>query len=322
MTMSSLKDVRILLTGGTGFLGRHLMPALQDAGAVVMDVSRRVGYDLRNEAETLTAMLLARPSIVIHLAAPPSYYSPGTAYRDTVLMGMNVANAAAIQNASQGRVKLVMIGHPACYPTLADHPEADEEAFWNGAPQTSTPDGAMGAAKKSLLQACEAYQVQYGLGYSYLIPDFMYGPYENRSLVAVFVTAIMEAQALKRKSCDMPVALAAEGRPESPLYVADAVKAITQACIQDPVGGPINLPGYAPGLDVKDIAKTVAEALKYSGKLVWAKAPKMPYPPFRPLKAGRAGKDFQWAAETSLEQGIQEYVDWCWRSIPQPQAAT
>lgn len=316
--MASLKGERILLTGGTGFLGRYLSPLLQDAGALVQDVGRRLGYDLRNENEVLTALLLAKPSIIVHLAGT-SECPAGIAYRDTVLMGMNVVHAAAIQNASQERVKLVMIGHPASYPTLDGHPEADEETFWNGAPLTSTYAGAMGAAKKSLLQACEAYQVQYGLGYSYLIPEHLYGPYENRSVVAKLVSAVMEAQALKKKPAKLELP-SAESLVQPLLYVADAAKAIIRACEQDPVGGPINLPSSSPGTTHGDIAKIVCSALEYSGKIAWC-PPVTGSPQSRPLKIGRAAKDFSWSPETSLEAGINEYINWCWRSIRKPQAA-
>lgn len=320
--MASLTGARILLTGGSGFLGRHLRIALEDSGAIVQVVSRRHGYDLRNEAEALTAMLLTRPSIVIHLAAPPMDCLPATAYRDSVLMGMNLAHAAAIQNASKERVKLIMIGHPASYPTPVAHPEADEETFWNGAPLTGSHDGAVGAAKKSLLQICETYQAQYFMEYSYLIPDLLYGPYENRSAVAKLVGRVLEAKTLKKKPASIEVPFA-ESVIQPMLYVTDAVRAIVKACDQNTIGGPINLPGPAPTPTMGAIARIVCKLLEYSGKLEWRLSDsKSVISTVAPLKLGRAEQEFAWSSNlTPLETGVKGYIDWCWRSVRQPEAA-
>lgn len=305
--MSTLKGARIMLTGGTGFLGSHLKALLEAEEASVHVVSRKSGYDLRNESETLTALLLCRPSIIVHLAASATKDRPASIYRDNLQMGMNVAHAAAIQNASQERVKLVVLGHPASYSTPGE-PLAAEDTFWNAAPDVSTTEGALGTAKKTLLLMCQAYKIQYGLPFIYLIPEHLYGPGEYSSSVATAIASVMEAkvQGEYRGSIMPRNALCPL------LYVQDAAEAIAQACVTEMEGGPYNLCSKDPGLTKEGLLKTVFKKLSFKKDLIWSDKAAAKTKKVMPQTA------FPWKPQTSLEDGIGRYVEWLSPMLAQP----
>lgn len=307
--MSTLKGTRIMLTGGTGFLGSHVKALLEAQEASVHVVSRKSGYDLRNEAETLTALLLCRPTIIVHLAASVTKDRPASIYRDNLQMGMNVAHAAAIQNASQERVKLVVLGHPASYST-PDEPLAAEDTFWNTAPDVSTTQGALGTAKKTLLLMCQAYKIQFGLPFIYLVPEHLYGPGEYASSVATAISSVMEAQVhgefhsrmAKSRNALCPL-----------LFVQDAVEAIVQACVIDLEGGPYNLYSKDPYLTNEGLLKAIFKKLSFKKDLIWsekaASKPKKIIPP----------NAFPWKPKTSIENGIDRYMEWLAPMLAQPE---
>src|SRR3989304_4535616 len=96
--MPPLEGARVLVTGAAGFLGKEVCRALGGGKAQVYPVTRQT-YDVRNEAEVLTAVCLARPSVIVHLSAAHDAAKDFWLFRNTLAMGMNVVHAAALQEA-------------------------------------------------------------------------------------------------------------------------------------------------------------------------------------------------------------------------------
>lgn len=305
--MEKVAGARILVTGGSGFLGKYVMAALSALGADPIPLSRAHGYDLRNEAEALQAVLYFHPDIVVHLAATvggigANMAAPATFFRDNMLMGMNVAHAAAV-----GRSKLVAVGTICSYPAFCEIPFKEED-FWNGYPEpTNAP---YGVAKKALFVMMRAYRRQFGLHYAYLVPCNLYGPGDNFEENVSHVIPAMIRRFVEAKEADAKtVTCWGTGRAtRSFLFAADAAKAVAKACAGLDYDDIVNLPGTEE-VAMATLAKTVANRTGYTGKIEWdAKRPDGQER--RMVDGARARKLLDWKPETQLEDGIRMTVDW------------
>lgn len=302
-----LDGARILVTGGTGFLGKYVMAALVQQGAKAIPISRRLGYDLRNEAEVLQALLIERPDIVVHLAATvggigANMANPGVYFRDNLLMGVNVVHASAMAGC-----KLISVGTICSFPKNCPTPFREED-FWNGYPEeTNAP---YGIAKKAIHVMCEAYRKQYGLSYGYLVPVNLYAPFDNFDEKTSHVIPAMIKRFVDAVEAEAPeVTCWGTGKAtRSFLFAPDAAKAIAIACAELDSDKIVNLPG-GEEITMKKLAETVAKILKYKGRINWD-ATRPDGQPKRLVDGTRARQMLGWAPETALNDGLEQTIDW------------
>lgn len=305
---SLLEGVRILCSGGSGFLGRNVCAQMAEGGARVFSVSRSTGYDLRNEAETLLSILAVHPDAIVHLAATvggigANMASPATFFRENMLMGINVVHAAAV-----ARAKLVFVGTLCSYPKDGIELPFKESDFWMGFPEeTNAP---YGIAKKALLVMCQAYRKQHGLRFGYLVPANLFGPGDNFNENTSHVIPALIRRFAEAKEVDVKevTCWGTGNATRSFLYVKDAAIAITRATETLDYDGPVNLSGTRE-ISIKELAELVAKAVGYKGKILWDSS-KPDGQPKRSVDGTLAEKLLEWRPETPLEQGIQETVDW------------
>jgi GDP-L-fucose synthase len=287
------------------------MAALSQKGADPIPVSKKLGYDLRNEAEVLQAVLVARPDVIVHLAATcggigANMAQPGVFFRDNMLIGMNVVHAAAT-----ARAKLVAVGTICSYPKNTPVP-FKEESYWDGYPEpTNAP---YGIAKKAMGVMMQAYRKQYGLRYSFLVPANLYGPEdhfeENTShVIPALVRRFIEAEAEGKKEV---VCWGTGNATRSFLFAGDAAEAIARAVDVD-YDDIINLPG-SEEISIKSLAMMVAKIAGYKGKISWDDS-KPDGQPRRFIDGTRAAKLLGWKPTTSLEVGIKIAVEWYKQTI-------
>src|SRR5258708_8184207 len=202
--MSYWNNRRVVVSGGSGFLGSFVVEKLRTAGCLEIIVPRSSEYDLLEKAEALRLYKEARPDIFIHLAAVvggigANRANPGRFFYDNAAMGLHVIEAARVV----GVEKFVCAGTICSYPKFTPVPFR-EENFWNGYPEeTNAP---YGLAKKMLLVQLQAYRQQYGRNGIYLTPVNLYGPRDNFDLETSHVIP-----ALIRKCWEAKQAGAAEG---------------------------------------------------------------------------------------------------------------
>jgi len=301
-------DRRVLVTGGTGFLGSFLTDELVKNG--VSRKSLRIPLveksDLRKLGECVKAV--KDVDIVIHLAATVGGIGlnqelPGTLFYDNAIMGIQLMEAARLA----GVEKFVALGTICAYPKFTPVP-FKEEALWNGYPEeTNAP---YGLAKKMLLVQAQAYRVQYGFNAIYLLPVNLYGPRDNfdpRSshVIPALIRKVAEAMELGTEKIEVW----GTGKASREfLYVADAAEGIRLAAERFNGPEPVNL-GAGFEITIKELVELIAELMDFKGEIVWD-ATKPDGQPRRMLDVSRAEKLFGFKAKTKFRDGLKATIDW------------
>ena len=301
-------DRRVLVTGGTGFLGSFLTDELVKNG--VSRKSLRIPLveksDLRKLGECVKAV--KDVDIVIHLAATVGGIGlnqelPGTLFYDNAIMGIQLMEAARLA----GVEKFVALGTICAYPKFTPVP-FKEEALWNGYPEeTNAP---YGLAKKMLLVQAQAYRVQYGFNAIYLLPVNLYGPRDNfdpRSshVIPALIRKVAEAMELGTEKIEVW----GTGKASREfLYVADAAEGIRLAAERYNGPEPVNL-GAGFEITIKELVELIAELMDFKGEIVWD-ATKPDGQPRRMLDVSRAEKLFGFKAKTKFRDGLRATIDW------------
>jgi GDP-L-fucose synthase len=306
--MSYWNNRRVVVSGGSGFLGAFVVERLRAAGCQEITVPRSREYDLREKSEALRLYKEARPDIFIHLAAVvggigANRANPGRFFYDNAAMGLHAIEAAR----TAGIEKFVCAGTICSYPKFTPVPFR-EENFWDGYPEeTNAP---YGLAKKLLLVQLQAYRQQYGMNGIYLTPVNLYGPRDNFDLETSHVIP-----ALMRKCWEAKQAGAAEvlawgtgSATREFLYVEDAAEAIVLAAEKYAKADLVNL-GSGEEISIRDLLGQIRALVGYEGALRWD-ATKPDGQPRRCLDTSRALTEFGWRAKTPLRDGLRKTFRW------------
>ena len=308
-----IKNYKILVTGGSGFLGRHLINKLIQVG-VSPDRISKLGSetDLRYLENCNRAIY--NQDIVIHLAGRVggigfNQEKPGDIMYDNLIMGINVIKAALDAKVK----KFVLIGTVCSYPKFCPVP-FEEENLWNGYPEeTNAP---YGIAKKTLGELVEAFYRQYGFNAIYLLPVNLYGPWDNFAPTSshVIPALIRKVDTAITQSVGQLEVWGSGKASREFLYVEDAAEAIVMATEKhdfDPE--PVNI-GTGKEITICDLVNIVCRLMNYNGKVVWDKS-KPDGQPRRQLAINRAARKFGFAATTDFEQGLKETIRWYYNFI-------
>ncbi|HET8892597.1 MAG TPA: GDP-L-fucose synthase [Gaiellaceae bacterium] len=295
--------MRVLVTGGGGFLGSHLVERLETDGHDVF-VPRRCDYDLTRYADAERLFADASPELVFHLAAEvggigANQANPGRYWFGNLMMGAHVLEQARIH----GTRKLVMLGTICEYPKFTPVPFSEDD-LWNGYPEeTNAP---YGIAKKALLVGAQSYRDQYGTNAIHLLPVNLYGPRDNFHPTNAHVIPD-----LIRKMHENPerIVLWGDGTPTREfLYVEDCVEGLVLAAERYDGAEPVNL-GTGIEISVRELAETVAELSGFEGEIEWD--PSRPNgQPRRRLDVSRAEELFGFRASTSFRDGLARTIEW------------
>ena len=295
--------VRVLVTGGGGFLGSHLVARLRVDG-VEPFVARRRDYDLTVAADVERLFADAQPEVAIHLAAEvggigANRANPGRYWYANLMMGAHVLEQARLH----GTAKTVLLGTICAYPKLAPVPFREDD-LWNGYPEeTNAP---YGVAKKALLVGGQAYRDQYGTNAIFLLPANLYGPGDNFHETNAHVIADLIR---KMEAATSEIVLWGDGTPTREfLYVEDAVDGFVLAAERYDGAEPVNL-GTGTEISIRDLAELVAELTGFGGEIRWDTS--MPNgQPRRSLDATRAKELFGFEAKTPLREGLERTIAW------------
>jgi GDP-L-fucose synthase len=306
--MNFWENKKILITGGAGFLGSHLVEELQGRGVSVSNlrIPRSRDTDLRRWEGCEQAV--AGQDIVIHLAATVggigfNQENPATLFYDNALMGIQIIEAAR----RAGVEKCVIIGTVCAYPKFTPVPFR-EENLWQGYPEeTNAP---YGLAKKMLLVQTQAYREQYGFNAIYLLPVNLYGPRDNfdptsSHVIPALIRKFIEAVETGKREVEVWGTGAAS---REFLYVKDAARGIALAAEYYNGPDPVNL-GSGREITIIDLVTMIAELTGFKGKILWDHS-KPDGQPRRCLDTSRAKHEYGFEARMEFHTGLEETIAW------------
>ncbi|MEM7244246.1 MAG: GDP-L-fucose synthase [Acidobacteriota bacterium] len=298
---------RILVTGGEGFLGSHLVPKLAERGAEPTVVRRRE-HDLRRAEDCRTLLESTQPDVVVHLAAAvggigANRKQPGTFFRDNALMGIHLIEACREAEVA----KVVVVGTVCAYPSHPPLPFSESD-LWNGHPEpTNAP---YGIAKRALLTMLAAYRDEFGLASAYLLPANLYGPRDDFDLeTSHVIPALIRKMVEAREAGRDEVVLWGDGSPSREfLHVSDCAEGLCLAIEKLDEPTPVNL-GTGVEITIRELAGLIAELTGYEGTITWD----IDQPggqDRRCLDVSRARELLGFESRVTLADGLRETIAW------------
>jgi GDP-L-fucose synthase len=306
--MSFWSDQRVVVTGGTGFVGRHLAARLQRLGCASVAAMGRGDYDLRREADAARLFRDTRPTLVVHLAAVvggigANRERPAEFFVDNMLMGVHVLDQAW----RAGVPKVVNVGTVCAYPKHTPVPFREDD-LWNGYPEeTNAP---YGLAKKALLVQSQAYRQQYGYNSIFLLPSNLYGPGDNFDPRSSHVIPALIRKCIDAiESGQERIEVWGDGTATREfLYVEDAVDAILLAAERYDGADPVNI-GSGQEVSIAEVVGRITALTGFTGSVAWNAT--MPNgQPHRRLDVTRAQERFGFRATTPFDEGLRRTIEW------------
>jgi nucleoside-diphosphate-sugar epimerase len=301
--------MKYVVTGGTGFLGRHLVCRLERAGHTVA-VPRSASCDLLELGQVKTFLERERPDRIIHSAA---YYGglgingvePATIYFRNIIMGANLFEAARQVDSIR---KIVVVGTACSYPGRLENLMREED-FWAGPVHGSVEN--YGLTKKIMSVQGRAYHKQFGLASIHLVLTNLYGPWDSYNthrshVVAALVRKFVEAN----RGGASEVRLWGTGSPVREfLYVEDCADAILEAGdVYTDLDHPLNI-GTGVGTSIRELAETIRDLTAFGGELVWERD-KPDGQAMKILDPTRARATLAWRPTHSLRDGLAKTIAW------------
>ncbi len=298
---------RVLVTGGGGFLGSHVVERLQSLGAECF-VPRRSQYDLTRQEDVARVMDDARPEMVMHLAAEvggigANREHPGRFFYANAMMGILLFEEARLR----GVEKFVQVGTVCAYPKFTPVPFREED-FWIGYPEeTNAP---YGIAKKALYVQLAAYRQEYGFPGIYVLPTNLYGPRDNfdpssSHVLPALIRRLLEA---KRAGSEELTIWGTGQASREFLYVDDCARALVLAAEHYDGADPVNV-GIGTEIRIREVAALIAEVVGWEGRFVYA-TEKPDGQPRRCLDTSRALSLFGFRAHVGIREGLERTVEW------------
>ena len=301
-----LKNKKILVTGGNGFLGKNVVRNLENLGISDIIIQSSSDCDLRNMGNCKKAV--DGIDVVFHLAAHVggiglNREKPGELFFDNLMMGTQLLHESKMANVK----KFIALGTVCSYPKFTQIPFSEDD-IWNGYPEeTNAP---YGLAKKMLLVQSKAYREQYDFHSIVVIPTNLYGPDDNfdPSSSHVIPALILKISNAKKNNLDQ-IEVWGDGNPTRDfLFVDDAAKGIVQAAEKYDEIPPLNL-GSSEEISIKKLVSLISNILDYNGKIFWDKL-KPNGQPRRCVSYIRAKEKIGFEPKTRLSDGLKQTIDW------------
>lgn len=298
---------RVVVTGGSGFLGSYVVSRLRERG-VEPFVPRRREYDLVDGDAVRRLYRDATPDVVLHLAAAvggigANQDNPGRFFYENLMMGAQLIE----EGRKAGVEKLVVVGTVCAYPKFTPVP-FHEDDLWNGYPEeTNAP---YGIAKKALLVQTQAYRQQYGMNGIYLLPVNLYGPRDNfdpksSHVIPALIKKVVDAQ----KRGEDRIVVWGDGSPTREfLHADDAARGILMATERFDGDLPVNL-GSGEEFSIRELVDVIVRACDFQGRVEWDET-KPNGQPRRKLDTRRARELIGFESQIPFADGLRETVEW------------
>ena len=299
---------RILLTGASGFLGRHTRPVLEaryGAGNVIAVSS--ADYDLMDRRAVDAMFGTVKPDIVVHYAAYSGGIGANSAFPADFYFRNTILTANVFEACAKAKVKKLVYPMGGCsYPATAKSP-IDESQLFQGYPQKES--AGYSTAKMMGLVAAQSYRKQYGLNATVIIPGNMYGEYDNFHPRDSHVVPAMIRRYYEARLNSTPfVEMWGTGAPERDfVYAGDVAQTIPFFIESFDESGPVNI-SSGTRTPIKELATTIAKVAGYEGEIRWdtSKPDGQMVKIFDTAKMSGLGL----SCPTSLDAGLRRTADW------------
>jgi GDP-L-fucose synthase len=299
---------RVVVTGGAGFLGRFIVSRLREYPGVEVSVPRSSEYNLTESADVTRLLSQKQPDLVIHLAAVvggigANQKNPGKFFYENLMMGTQLIE----QSRLHGVKKFVALGTVCAYPKFTPTPFREDD-LWNGYPEeTNAP---YGLAKKMMLVQAQSYRQQYGFNTIFLLPANLYGPGDNFDLENSHVIPALIRKCIEARDQGLPFieAWGTGNASREFLYVDDCARGILLAAATYDESEPVNI-GTGNEIKISELVEMIARLCRFEGEIRW-RHEKPDGQPRRRLEVSRAFEKFGFRATVSLEEGLQQTIDW------------
>lgn len=316
--MLNWSQSRVLVTGGAGFLGRHVIERLKARGVPESNIviPRRKDWDLTEGMDVARLYRTAFPQkkidVVIHLAAEvggigANRANPGRYFFANMAMALHLIEQARLDGLVERDGRFVQVGTICAYPKFTPVPFT-EDNLWNGYPEeTNAP---YGVAKKAAWQMLDAYRLQYGMKSAYVLPVNLYGPWDNFDLNTSHVIPALIRKCLEARQRQDPsiVCWGTGSASREFLYVDDAAEGIVRAAEAMETPDPINL-GAGFEITIKSLVELLVKLTDYRGGITWD-ATKPDGQPRRCLSTEKAERLLGWKAQMPFEEGLKRTIEW------------
>ena len=307
------ENKRILVAGGTGFLGGRVIKRLKEENIKHTVASLDKGVDFRNMNQTEQCFKKTKPEIVINCAAFVGGIKFGLEYEGEIFYNNILMNTNLMECSRKYNIKRFINPISNCsYPDVIDK-DFKEEEWWSGPLHPSVL--VYGFVRKASWVQSYAYYNQYGMDFINLLVPNMYGPGDHFNEMKSHALGALIMKIIKAKKENLPeVIIWGTGKPVREwLYVDDCVEAFIRALEIPLVLEPINI-GQGKGISIADLAKMIKEIVDYKGKLAFD-ASKPDGAPYKVMNIERMKEIFNWVPPTKLEEGIRKTVDWYYKNV-------
>jgi GDP-L-fucose synthase len=303
-----LSGKRVVVTGGSGFLGSYVTEKLRARGCEHVFVPRKKDYDLVRIQDVQKLYNDTKPDIVIHLAAivggiGANRENPGRYFYENLMMGVQLIEEARLH----GVKKFVAVGTICAYPKFTPVP-FHENDLWNGYPEeTNAP---YGLAKKMMLVQSQAYRQQYNFNSIFLLPVNLYGPRDNFDLRNSHVIPALIRKCVEAVECraSQIVCWGTGSATREFLHADDCAEGLLLATERYDNSEPVNL-GAGFEISIKDLTEKICEMVGFKGEIIWDTT-KPDGQPRRCLDTSRAEKEFGFRAKIRFENGLRQTIEW------------
>ncbi len=260
------REARILITGGTGLVGRALSKVLSEKGFVNVTAVGSKACDLRDGESVRGLFAHLRPQYLFHLAARVYGIGGNQKYKADILFDNVMINTNVLEQARKAKVKkIVAMGSGCVYPEMPGQHELLENEIWLGPPHVS--EDSYAHSKRLMLAQLQAMKEQDGMSSAFAISGNLYGPYDNFDELNGHVTPSLVAKFFEASQTGKPVTIWGTGIAVRDFtYSEDAAAALYEILVN--LEGPVNL-GSGYRHPIRDIVNALQEACGGAVRVEW-----------------------------------------------------